>query len=138
MRMLLALMVMVMLTLPSAAQDDAAPWQATVTGQIEALRAVDGAAALALAGAGFRAQFDGQPEEFYVAILASGYAPVAQSRSHSFGTFSRLSDTAVVQVVLLVGPDQGLYEAVYRLEDEAGVGWRVVGVVLRKQDGIGI
>jgi hypothetical protein len=138
MRIFLALMMMMGLLLPSAAQDEAAPWQAVVTGQIEAFRAVDGAAALALAGAGFRAQFAGQPEAFYAAILASGYAPVAQSRSHSFGAFTRLSGSAVVQVVLLVGPDQGLYEAVYRLEDEAGVGWRVVGVVLRKQDGIGI
>ena len=138
MRIFLALMMVLTLLLPSAAQDEAAPWQATVTGQIEAFRAVDGAAALALAGAGFRAQFEGQPDAFYLAILASGYGPVVQSRSHSFGAFNRINETTVAQVVRLVGPDQGLYEALYQLEDEPDLGWRVVGVMLRREAGVGI
>mgnify|MGYP003120745322 CR=1 FL=1 len=138
MRIFLTLMMMLMTLLPSAAQDEAAPWQATVTGQIEAFRAVDGAAALALAGVGFRTQFEDQPEAFYAAILASGYGPVAQSRSHSFGDFNRISETTVAQVVRLVGPDQGLYEALYQLEDEADQGWRVIGVMLRREAGVGI
>ena len=138
MRIFLALALLLALLSPSAAQDAAAPWQATVSGQIEAFRAQDGAAALALAGSGFRRQFAGQPEAFYAAILASGYQPVVQSRSHTFGDFTRLNDSVVAQVVRLVGPDQGLYEALYQLQDEAGLGWRVVGVVLRKEEGVGI
>ena len=63
---------------------------------------------------------------------------MVQSRSHSFGDFRKLSDTIVAQVVRLVGPDQSLYEALYQLEDEPDLGWRVVGVVLRKEAGIGI
>ena len=138
MRVFLALALIMALLAPSVAQDDATPWQTTVTGQIEAFRAQDGAAALMLAGAGFRQQFDGQPEAFYAAILATGYQPVVQSRSHSFGDFSRVSETVVAQVVRLVGPDQSLYEALYQLEDEPDLGWRVVGVMLRKEAGIGI
>jgi len=138
MRIFLALALLLALLSPSAAQDTAPPWQAVVSGQIEAFRAQDGAAALALAGSGFRLQFAGQPEAFYAAILASGYQPVVQSRSHTFGDFTRLSDSVVAQVVRLVGPDQGLYEALYQLQDEAGLGWRVVGVVLRKEEGVGI
>ncbi|MCS6761116.1 MAG: DUF4864 domain-containing protein [Candidatus Devosia symbiotica] len=109
MRILLALTMVMALLLPSVAQDDVIPWQISIIGQGEA---------------------------FYGAILATGYRPVMQSRSHSFGKFAMVSDRVVVQVMLLVGPDQELYEALYQLEDEPREGWRVVGVVLRKRDGI--
>lgn len=128
--------LMVLLS-PAAAQDDA-PWQATVTGQIEAFRAQDGAAALQFAGEAFRVQFEGQPEAFYAAIIASGYEPIVRSRSHSFGEFKTMSAARVLQVVDFVGPDQGLYQALYELGDEPGEGWRVLGVVLRREAGVGI
>ncbi len=128
--------LMVLLS-PAVAQDDA-PWQATVTGQIEAFRAQDGAAALQFAGEAFRVQFDGQPEAFYAAIIASGYEPIVRSRSHSFGEFKAMSAARVLQVVDFVGPDQGLYQALYELGDEPGEGWRVLGVVLRREAGVGI
>jgi hypothetical protein len=139
MREIFALAMMLFgLAVPTLAQTDETPWQDVVTGQIEAFRAGDGAAALVFAGAGFRTQFDGKPEAFIAAIGAAGYGPIVQSRSHSFGTFERVSETSVLQVVQLVGAKQSLYEAVYQLEDEAGQGWRVQGVVLRKQAGIAI
>ncbi|MET3924709.1 DUF4864 domain-containing protein [Devosia sp. 2618] len=132
-----ALMVMA-LVVPALAQSESTPWHATVTGQIEAFRAKDGAAALALAGEGFRTRFEGQPEAFYAVIAASGYAAIVESRSHSFGEFSKAGDTAVVQVVKFVGANQSLYEALYELADEPGQGWRVQGVMLRREPGIGI
>lgn len=131
-------MMLVALVVPALGQDDAAPWQATVSGQIEAFRAQDGAAGLAFAGEGFRTQFEEQPEAFYAAIIASGYGPIAESRSHSFGNFNRLSDTSVLQVVKFVGNDQNLHEAVYQLVEEPGEGWRVQGVIMRREAGIGI
>ena len=130
-------MMLVALVAPVVAQGEA-PWQAVVTGQIEAFRAADGATALSFAGQGFRTQFEGQPEAFYAAIIASGYQAIVDSRSHSFGEFSKVSDTAVLQVVKFVGPDQGLYEALYQLADEPGEGWRVQGVALRREAGVGI
>ncbi len=129
--MLLALLV------PAVSQEEA-PWQATVTGQVEAFRAGDGAAALSFAGEGFRTQFEGQPEAFLLAIVATGYEPIVESRSHSFGTFDRISETSVVQVVNFVGADQGLYQALYQLTEEPGEGWRVQGVALRREAGVGI
>lgn len=131
-------LMLIGLAFPAWAQTDEAPWQATVTGQIEAFRAQDGAAALSFAGQGFRTQFEAQPDSFYAAIIASGYQPIVDSRSHSFGEFNKVSDTSVLQVVKFVGPDQGLYEALYQLADEPGEGWRVQGVALRKEAGIGI
>lgn len=139
MRMIFAVILLLLpLAGPAMAQDDARPWQATISGQVEAFRASDGDGALAYAGQGFRTQFEGQPEAFLSAILASGYGAIAESRSHSFGEFNRVSDTAVLQVVNFVGRDQSLYEALYQLADEPGEGWRVQGVALRKEAGLGI
>ena len=138
MRMMVGLALMILaLVAPTLAQEGDTPWQATVTAQIEAFRASDGAAALEMAGQAFKAQFE-DPDLFVAAIAASGYGPIVTSRSHSFGTFERVNETRVLQVVRFVGPDQSLYEAVYELGDEPDVGWRVLGVALRKQAGIGV
>lgn len=139
MRMMMALaMLLAALVAPGAAQDDPAPWRAVVSGQIAAFRAQDGAAALGFAGQGFRMQFGEAPEMFDEAIVAAGYGAIGESRSHSFGEFNRISETAVLQVVEFVGADQRLYEAVYQLADEPDEGWRVQGVVLRRTAGLGI
>ena len=135
-RFCLALATISMVAMPVLAQE-AEPWRETVSAQIEAFRGADGAKALELAGASFQQNFS-TPEAFLAAIEASGYGPIIQSRSYSFGTATRISETQVLQVVRLVGPDQGLYEAVYQLTDEPDVGWRVQGVVLRKEAGIGV
>ena len=131
-------MMLFAMVVPVLAQTEEAPWQASVTGQIEAFRDGDGAAALTFAGAAFRTQFEGQPDAFYAAIAASGYAAIVQSRSHSFGKFNKVSDTSVLQVVQFVGPDGSFYEALYQLADEPDEGWRVIGVVLRKEAGIAV
>ncbi|SEQ02424.1 protein of unknown function [Devosia sp. YR412] len=131
-------MLLFALAAPVLAQTDHTPWQASVTGQIEAFRAGDGATALTFAGEAFRTQFEGQPEAFYAAIAASGYAAIIESRSHSFGTFEKVGEDTVLQVVKFVAPDQSLYEAAYQLRNEPGEGWRVIGVALRKAAGIAI
>lgn len=138
MRIFLAFAMMLALLLPGAAQEDAAPWQAVVTGQIEALREGDAELALSFASAGFRTQFEGKADKFYEAIMISGYMPIAASRTHSFGEFNRIGDKVVVQVVRFIGTDQGLYEAVYQLSDEGEGGWHVMGVVLRKSAGVAV
>ena len=112
------------------------PWQSVITSQIEAFRARDAAGAFQYAGAGFQVAFP-SAEAFFSAIVGSGYAPIMESRSHSFGKFQKMGDKAVVQEVKLVGNDQSLYEAFYQLAEEEN-GWRVQGVQLLKQAGIGI
>lgn len=138
MRFLIAFVVMVWAAaMPAWAQDDS-PWQASITGQVEALRAHDGALALTFAGAAFRTQFEGTPEAFDEAIAASGYGPIVESRTHTFGAINRIDDVTVTQVVKFIGKDQKLYEAIYQLNDEEGEGWRVSAVALRQETGIGI
>jgi hypothetical protein len=124
------------------AQDEATPgaaiepWQSVITSQIEAFRAKDAPGAFKYAGAGFQVAFP-TAEAFFGAIVGSGYAPIMESRSHTFGEFQKMGDKAVVQEVKLVGNDQSLYEAFYQLAEEAD-GWRVQGVQLLKQAGIGV
>ncbi len=113
-----------------------APWQASVTGQIEAFRHGDSAAALEFAAVAFRGIYD-DPDRFYQDVMRSGYGPIVNSRSHSFGKFAKVSETLVLQVVRLVGPDQGLYEAMYQVGNEGGE-WRIVGVALKREAGVGI
>ncbi len=114
----------------------AAPWQDVITSQIQAFRDHDAPAAFSYAGVAFQASFP-NAETFFIAIIQSGYSPIMESRSHSFGAFRLVDDTGVTQHVKLVGKDLQLYEAVYRLTREPG-GWRVQGVQLMQPNGVAI
>jgi hypothetical protein len=119
------------------AEDVAVPeWQATVTGQIEAFRAHDAPGAFVFASAPFHTAFP-SAEAFFVAIIGSGYGPIMESVSHSFGEFTQLNENAVAQEVMFTGKDLSRYEAIYVLTQEAD-GWRVSGVQLAKTPGLSI
>jgi hypothetical protein len=121
---------------PAAAQTEApADWQDVISHQIQAFRDQDAPGAFSDAGRMFHAAFP-TPEAFFVAIITSGYSPIMESTSHSFGEF-KMTDDGVVQVVRLVGKSQELYEAWYQLREEEG-SWRVQGVVLQKAAGVGV
>lgn len=113
-------------------------WQDAITGQIEAFRHGDGEKALSFAGFAFQVRYrDRDPAAFVRDIKRSGYGPIMDSSSHSFGKFQIRDDNAVLQVVKIFGPNQGLYQALYQLKVE-GDGWRVQSVILRKEPGIGV
>jgi hypothetical protein len=138
MRILLSLVLSVLLWAPLAAQEGAAAWRETVTGQILALRGGDGVAALSFAGATFRANYQANPQQFVDDIARSGYGPIGESRSHTFGASRELAPGAVLQEVEFVGTDGRVWEAVYQLVDERDEGWRIQGVVLRSTESLGI
>ncbi|HHY51432.1 MAG TPA: DUF4864 domain-containing protein, partial [Alphaproteobacteria bacterium] len=81
------------------------PWQDVITGQIQAFRDHDADVAFSYAGAAFQVSFP-SAEAFFDAIVNSGYAPIMESTSHSFGPFQRVGETGVIQQVRLVGKDQ--------------------------------
>ena len=70
--------------------------------------------------------------------MTLGYTPIAMSRSHSFGEFAKSGDKLVTQTVKFIGRDQLLYEAVYQLGDEGENDWHVLGVVLKKSEGVAV
>jgi hypothetical protein len=135
-RALLAAMILLFGAGGALAQDGDAPWRASISGQIEAFRKADAPGAFSYASAPFKVQFP-TAEAFFLAIVGSGYGPIMESRSHSFGAFTLLEDSSVLQEVSFVANDQSLYGAVYQLTEEPE-GWRVMGVQLTKQPGIGI
>ena len=136
---LVAGLVVVLMLSPAFGQAEKAadaPWQAAITGQLEALRAGNGAAALDFAGAEFKAAYP-DPKLFYGSLASSGYEPLVHSRSHTFGAFTRIDDNTATQIVIVVGPDQHVYEALYQVGQEPD-GWRIKGVVIRQQPAIAI
>ena len=139
-RAALAAMLLGIAAAPALAEDAAAasetPWQDVITGQIQAFRDHDAPGAFSFAGAGFQASFP-SAEAFFNTIIGSGYAPIMESVSHTFGRFEMLAAKAVVQEVRFVGPGQELYGAVYQLTEEAA-GWRVQGVQMFKEPGVAI
>lgn len=135
------LLVLLTFAAPLRAEDltAAAPeteWQAVISGQIQAFRDHNAPVAFSYAAAPFQTGFP-SPESFFVAIIGSGYAPIMDSRSHSFGAFHMLTPEAVIQIVKLVDKDQRLFEAAYQMVHEEA-GWRVSGVQLTKTPGIGV
>ncbi|MVT00675.1 DUF4864 domain-containing protein [Devosia marina] len=139
MRILWVLALSILLMMPATAQEAMEqPWRASVTGQIEALRSADGETALSFAGAAFRARYQSDPQRFAQDVARSGYGPIGASRTHSFGTFRKLSPGVVLQEVELIDADGRVWEAVYQLADERDEGWRVQGVMLRSTPGLGI
>ena len=128
------------LVVPLRAEDAstavATPWQDVITSQIQAFRDHDAPTAFSHAGIGFQATFP-NAETFFIAIIRSGYAPIMESRSHSFGEYKLIGDMGVVQQVRFIGNDQKLYEAVYQLTEESG-GWRVQGVHRMQPMGVAI
>lgn len=111
-------------------------WQAVIHAQIEAFRKHDAPTALSYASEEFHKQF-ADPNAFFVAIISSGYSPIMESLSESFGAYELQGETEVLQEVRLTGTDQTVYEAIYELTHEAA-GWRVHGVQLIKTKAIGI
>ena len=111
-------------------------WQGSITSQIEAFRTHDAPGALKLASAQFHETFT-DPELFYKAIVDSGYQPIVDSRSESFGEYKLIDPDTALQDVKLLGTDQSVYEAIYQMVREPE-GWRVSGVQLLKTPAIGV
>lgn len=121
------------------AQDVAAPeqaWQSVITGQIEAFRAYDAPGAFQYAASPFQTAFP-NAEAFLATIIGSGYGPIADSTSHTFGSFTKLDERSVVQEVMMTGKDLSRFEAIYVLTEEEK-GWRVSGVQLAKTPGLSV
>lgn len=120
---------------PAWADPASDEWQAVITGQVDAFHANDAGKAIGFAASGFKRSY-ADPDEFLAVIRSSGYGPIVDSRSHSFGPYQQVSPDVVLQVVNFIGPDQIVYRAVYQLVREEG-GWRVGGVQLIKTSGVG-
>ncbi len=130
---------LLLVSVPARA-DDPAPlaidWQSVIAGQIQAFRNHDAPAAYSFAGEEFHKAY-ADPKDFFIAIIQSGYTPIMESRSQTFGEYQLIGTDKVLQEVKLTGNDQSIYEAFYQLSREAD-GWRVHAVQLLKTAGLGV
>ena len=122
---LVPLVALLLIIVPSIGQEtpvapDAVetPWQDVISSQIQAFRDRDAPGA-------------------FNTIMGSGYSPIMESTSHSFGEFQMVGTNGVIQEVRFIGGNQELYGALYQLTEEQG-GWRVQGVQLFREQGVAI
>ena len=101
--------------------------EATISGQIEAFRRDDGAAAFAYAAPRIQAQF-GDADTF-MAMVRGGYAAVYRPQHLRFLAL-RTNGDEPTQEVLIIGPDGLPYFALYMMERQADGSWRIGGVAL--------
>lgn len=134
-----ALLALVLMAGAAHAQDAVAPdvpWQDVITAQVEAFRTADAPEAFRYAATPFQSAFP-DAETFLITIVGSGYGPIMESTSHSFGAYSQLDPRSMAQQVMFTGRDLSRHEAIYVLTEEEG-GWRVSGVQLVKAPGMGV
>lgn len=131
MRHLTALLApLAVLAAPAAAAvapADRAAIEAVIADQIAAFGRDDAAAAYAHAAPNIHALFP--TPEIFMRMVRSGYAPVYRPQAVRFAE-AVVEGGAVVQRVLLRGPDGRAHLALYTMERQADGAWKIAAVVL--------
>ena len=137
MRLALAAILAMLLSANSlAGEAEVSSAQSTIDRQLKAFQANDGALAYSFAAPSIKRIFP--TVEAFMGMVTQGYAPVRRPRSYSFGKVQEMSPTAIVQQVILVGPDGKTYEAVYTLEMQADGTHLITGCSLRASNALTI
>ena len=108
--------------------------QSTIRGQIEAFLAGDEARAYSYAAPNIKRLFP--TVDTFMGMVRGGYQPVYRPQNYAFGKVEEPSDGAVIQQVLLVGPDGKSYEAVYTLRRQPDGSFQITGVSLRASNAL--
>lgn len=130
-RLFAALVLLVLLSAPAAAQQGATGQEAAIRGvierQLQAFQRDDGGEAFSYASPGIQARF-GTPAAF-MAMVRSGYGAVYRPLEVEFRSLS-LEQGRGVQEVYFVGPDGRAALALYLMERQPDGSWRIDGVRL--------
>lgn len=119
----------------SLSDADRSTFQSIVTGQIEAFRADDGAAAYGYAAPLIRRIFP-NPDAF-MGMVRKGYQPVYRPQSYRFGDAGFSASGRPIQRVMLVGPDGLTYEAIYTFEQQPDGNWQINGCAIVRAPELG-
>jgi hypothetical protein len=109
--------------------------QSSIEAQIRAFLAGEDEAAYSYAAPNIKRIFP--TLEQFMAMVKNGYQPVWKPRNFAFGDAMEMSPTAIMQKVLITGPDGKSYEAVYTLEMQDDGTFRITGVSLRGAQTLG-
>ena len=115
---------------PGDATQPAAEWKANsgvISQQLAALKARDGARAMAYAVPDLRAQF-GTPDRF-LRMVRQSYSALLDARSTTFLT-GAIVDGVTIQPLQLVLPDNSVEVALYQMRKQKDGRWRIAGCVL--------
>ena len=110
---------------------DRATIQSLISGQIEAFRADNGAAAYAYASPTIQAYFP--TADAFMAMVKQGYMPVYRPNSVTFGPLVD-GPTGPVQKVFVTGPDGRNYIAAYSMQQQPDGSWKINGCSLVEDD----
>lgn len=135
MRVLIILALMLGLATEAFAGDaEIKAAQDSIDAQLRAFQAGDNRLAYSYAAPNIQRIFP--TVETFMGMVNGGYMPVARPKSYSFGKVEELAAGAIVQQVLIVGPDGKDYEAVYTLERQEDGMFRITGVSLRAANSV--
>lgn len=118
-----------------AGEADIRAAQSAIESQIRAFLAGNEAAAYDIAAPSIKRLFP--TLEQFMAMVKGGYKPVWKPRSFAFGKAHEPTAGSVIQQVLVVGPDDRDYDAIYTLELQPDGSYRITGVTLRRATSLG-
>lgn len=130
MRLLSVLVIVLSLTgLAFGGEAEVKAAQGSVDAQLRAFQVGDHTLAYSYAAPNIQRIFP--TVEAFMGMVNKGYMPVAKPKGFAFGKVEELAAGAIVQQVLIVGPDGKDYEAVYTLERQTDGSFKITGVSLR-------
>ncbi|MEW9834976.1 DUF4864 domain-containing protein [Mesorhizobium marinum] len=132
-----ALIVTALLLLPVpliAGEADVQAAQGSIEAQLRAFQADDTERAYSYAAPNIQRIFP--TVDVFMGMVERGYAPVRKPARFAFGKVQEMGPGAIVQQVLITGPDGSDYEAVYTLERQPDGVWRITGVSLKASNAL--
>lgn len=115
-----------LLVLPTMALADESEAQAVIKSQLEAFIARNDDAAYSFAAPNVRAIFPNQ--DIFMRMVRNGYPQVYSPKNYSFGRSQVMGDGQFAQEVLLTGPKNRDWAALYTVKKQEDGQYRITGV----------
>lgn len=129
-------MMVLLAALPARASEPLTPAQTVIESQIEAFLTNDMATAYSYAAPDIKALFP--TEEKFGEMVRKGYGPVYRPGNYAFGRARETKGGGVVQEVLISGPKNTDWTAIYIMERQSDGSMKIRGVSMMKSITSGI
>lgn len=126
MKRLLGSVLSGLLVLPTMALADEGEAKAVIKSQLEAFIARNDDAAYSFAAPNVRAIFPNQ--DVFMRMVRNGYPQVYSPKNFSFGRSQTMEDGQIAQEVLLTGPKNRDWAALYTVKKQEDGQYRITGV----------
>lgn len=130
------LVIGLLAVLPARAGEPLTPAQTVIESQIEAFLTNDMAKAYSYAAPDIKTLFP--TEEKFGEMVRNGYGPVYRPGNYAFGRARETAGGGVVQEVLISGPKNTDWTAIYIMERQSDGSMKIRGVSMMKSETSGI